>query len=105
VRFSKSKFSIDNADLNFMVAAEQIFNDYLDVLKLIILPKIDGKHDLKFRELRVVITLGSSNGPISATDLSLQLRQDPSTITRSIIALVRDGYVVTEESPLMPAEK
>lgn len=81
-----------------MILAEQISKDYTEVLKLIVVPAVKALYDLKLREVRLVMGLGKSREAISASELADQLRQDPSTVTRSLIILVRGGFVTTVEN-------
>ena len=98
MRFLKSKFLADNSDINFMTLAEQIYKDYLDVIKLVVVPRVGKSHKLKLREIRVLMSLGSSTSAVSASELAEQLRHDPSTVTRSLVILVRGNFIVTTEN-------
>ncbi len=98
MRFSKLKFLAENSDLNFLTLAEQIYKDYLDTIKLVIVPTVGKTHKLKLREIRVLMSLGSSTSAVSASELAEQLRHDPSTVTRSLVILVRGNYIDTTEN-------
>lgn len=98
VRFSKSKFLSENVDLSFMTLAEQIYKDYLDALKYSVVPKIEPTHKLKLREIRVLMSLGNATSDVSASELAEQLRVDPSTITRSLVILVRSDFIEIYEN-------
>lgn len=98
MRFSKSKFLSANADLSFMSLAEQIYSDYVDTIKLAVVPKIDKTHALKLREVRVLMSLSEATTDVSASELADQLRHDPSTITRSLVILVRGDFIKTYEN-------
>lgn len=81
-----------------MTLAEQIYRDYLDVIKMVVVPEMDASSKLKLREVRVLMSLGYSTAAVSASELAEQLRQDPSTVTRSLVILVRGGYIKTFEN-------
>jgi DNA-binding MarR family transcriptional regulator len=98
VRLSKPNTLPKNSDLGFMTLAEQISRDYQEFLKLIVVPPLSERYGLKLREIRVLMCLEDVKSDLSATELADTLRQDPSTITRSLIALVRGDFIETHES-------
>ena len=81
-----------------MSLAEQIYSDYIDALKLSVVPKIDKTHALKLREVRVLMSLAQATSDVSASELAEQMRHDPSTITRSLVILVRGDFIRTYEN-------
>jgi len=44
-----------------MSLAEQIYSDYVDTIKLAVVPKIDKTHALKLREVRVLMSLSEAS--------------------------------------------
>jgi len=81
-----------------MTLAERVYRDYIDVIKMIVVPEMDAAAKLKLREVRVLMSLGYSTAAVSASELAEQLRQDPSTVTRSLLILVRGGFIKTFEN-------
>jgi len=98
VHSSKDKFLPDYDELKLITLSNQISSDYSRILKLIVLPTVNKDHKFRLRELRVLMCLGDTFVDVSAMDLAQELREDPSTITRSIVSLIRDGYIITEEN-------
>lgn len=91
--------SIDvSSELETMIIAEQVYRDYLDILKSSVIPEITKTYELKLREVRVLACAAKSDGHISAADIASTLRQDPATITRSMVTLIGLGFVKTSES-------
>lgn len=86
----------DIADLQYLSYAEWISGDYNEFVKKTILPVYKKKYPLKLREVRVLNAIASFEHPPSATYVSEVLRQDPATITRSLVILIGKGYVVSE---------
>lgn len=87
----------DIADLRYLSYAEWISGDYNEFVKKTILPEFKKKYPLKLRETRVLTAIASSERPPSASHISDILRQDPATITRSLVILIGKGYIVSEE--------
>lgn len=85
------------ADLRYLHYAEWISSDYNEFVKKTVLPQFTKKYPLKLRETRVLNAIASARRPPSATHVSEILRQDPATITRSLVILIGKGYVVSEE--------
>lgn len=85
------------ADLRYLSYAEWISGDYNEFVKKTVLPQFKKTYPLKLRETRVLNAIASAERPPSATYISDVLRQDPATITRSLVILVGKGYVVSEE--------
>jgi len=85
----------ESSDLSFMTLAEKIYKDYVEAIKLIVADQINSENGLKLREVRVLMSLGYSTAAVSASELAEQLRHDPSTITRSLVILVKEGYIKT----------
>lgn len=85
------------ADLRYLSYAEWISGDYNEFVKKTIMPQFKKKYPLKLRETRVLNAIASSKRPPSASYISDVLRQDPATITRSLVILIGNGYVVSEE--------
>lgn len=81
-----------------MMLAEQVYRDYLDVLKSSVIPEITKTFSLKVRDIRILANAAEKNGRISAADIAFNLRQDPATITRSMVSLIGLGFVTTSES-------
>ncbi len=91
--------SIDVAtELDTMLLAEQIYRDYQDILKSSVIPVISKEYNLKIREMSVLAYAEKLNGRGSAADIAYSLRQDPATITRSMVTLIGLGFVTTSES-------
>ncbi|WP_017930126.1 MarR family winged helix-turn-helix transcriptional regulator [Robiginitomaculum antarcticum] len=86
------------ADLQYLSYSEWISGDYTDFVKKSILPAFNGKFNLKIRELRVLNAIAASEYDISATEISEELRQDPATVTRSLVMLIGNGYVESFEN-------
>lgn len=88
---------IDVADLKYLSFAEWISGDYNDFVKKTVLPVFSKKYPLKLRETRVLNSIASSEYKTTASDVSENLRQDPATITRSLVILIGKGYIVSGE--------
>jgi len=84
-------------DLRYLSYAEQISGDYNEFVKKTILPEFKKKYPLKLRETRVLVAIASADRAPTASYVSDILRQDPATITRSLVILVGNGYVLSEE--------
>lgn len=84
-------------DLVYFLHAENISRDYNDFIKNTVLPEFRKQYVLKLREIRVLTAIASCDKAAYASYLSDLLRQDPATITRSLIVLIDQGYVESEE--------
>ena len=86
------------ADLRFLSFAEWISGDYNEFVKKSVLPFFSKSYKLKIREIRVLNAIAASeeSNP-TASHISDVLRQDPATITRSLVILIGKGFVVSEE--------
>ena len=84
-------------DLDYLSYAECICGDYNEFLKKIVLPIFKKRFPLKLREVRVLNMIASAGRPPSASQISYALRQDPATITRSLVILIGKGYILSEE--------
>ncbi len=85
------------ADLRYLSYAEWICGDYNEFVKKTVLPQFKKRYPLKLRETRVLNAIAVAERPPSASYISDVLRQDPATITRSLVILIGKGYVVSEE--------
>ncbi len=88
---------VDLADLRYLSYAERISGDYNEFLKKTILPQFQKRFSLKLRETRVLDAIAQSERPPTASHISDVLRQDPATITRSLVILIGKGYIISEE--------
>lgn len=86
------------ADLRYLSYAEWISGDYIEFVKKSVLPSFNKRYKLKLREARVLNTIASATGTITGSDISEFLRQDPATITRSLVILIGEGYVTSHEN-------
>ncbi|MDB2439883.1 MarR family winged helix-turn-helix transcriptional regulator [Hellea sp.] len=88
----------DIADLRYLSMAEWISGDYNEFVKKTVVPFFTKSYNLKLREIRVLnaIAASGSESP-TASFVSDVLRQDPATITRSLVILIGKGFVVSEE--------
>lgn len=86
------------ADLRYLSYAEWISGDYIEFVKKSVLPSFNKRYKLKLREARVLNTIASSTEAITGSDISEYLRQDPATITRSLVILIGEGYVTSHEN-------
>jgi DNA-binding MarR family transcriptional regulator len=86
------------SELQTMIIAEQVYRDYMDILKSSVMPEIIETFGLKIRDIRILANAAEQNGRISAADIAHNLRQDPATITRSMVSLIGLGFVTTSES-------
>ena len=100
------------ADLKYLSYSEWISGDYIDFVKKSVLPTFNTVYSLKLRESRVLNTIAWADSEITGSDISEILRQDPATITRSLVILIGEGYVISEENLrdgrsriLVPTEK
>ena len=89
---------IDLEDMKYLSYAEWISGDYNDFVKRSILPEFNSRYDLKIREVRVLNSIAELGPDKSASDISDHLRQDPATVTRSLVKLIGNGYVVSFEN-------
>lgn len=89
---------LDIADLKYLSYAEWISGDYNEFVKKSVVPFFAKTYNLKLREIRVLNAIASSEGKSStASQISDVLRQDPATITRSLVILIGKGFVLSEE--------
>lgn len=86
------------SELEVMMLAEQVYRDYSDILKSSVIPDITKAFGLKLREVRVLDCAAKLKGHVSAANIAEHLRQDPATITRSMVSLIGLGFVTTSES-------
>ena len=91
-------FKFDNPNINLFFTAEKISRDYLEFLKLSILPTIAKRYDVRLREFLAFICIGSALRPVSSSELATYMRQDPATMTRSNVVLIGKGYIRTSKS-------
>lgn len=88
----------DIADLRYLAHAEWITGDYNEFVKKSVVPFFTKTYKLKIREIRVLNAIASSEDKNpTASQISEILRQDPATITRSLVILIGKGFVVSEE--------
>ena len=90
--------NLDLSDLRFLSYAEWITGDYNEFVKKSVVPFFNKTYKLKIREIRVLNAIASSEqkNP-TASQISDVLRQDPATITRSLVILIGKGFVVSAE--------
>jgi len=90
--------TFDISDLRFLSFAEWISGDYNEFVKKSVLPFFTKSFKLKIREIRVLNAIAASEDKNpTASQISEVLRQDPATITRSLVILIGKGFVVSEE--------
>lgn len=89
----------ESPDLKALALAEQISRDYVEIIKLEVVPEIFNEYGLKLREIRVLMTMRASNEPRSAAQLAEFLRQDPATITRSSVSLIGGKFLYSSDDP------
>ena len=90
--------NLELADLRFLSFAEWISGDYNEFVKKSVMPFFTKVYKLKIREVRVLNAIAASEGSNpTASHISDVLRQDPATITRSLVILIGKGFVVSEE--------
>jgi len=89
----------DSPDLRALALAEQISRDYVELIRLKVVPEIFNEYALKLREIRVLMAMKASNEPRSAAQLAEFLRQDPATITRSSVSLIGGKFLYSSEDP------
>jgi|GEM_PF-1502315 len=89
---------LDIADLRYLSFAEWISGDYHEFVKKSVVPFFIKTYKLKIREIRVLNAIAASDekNP-TASHISEVLRQDPATITRSLVILIGKGFVLSEE--------
>ena len=81
-----------------MTYAEQMQKDYTDVLKAAVVPIVTKQFGIKIREIRVLVCAHQLGNRVAGTDIANALRQDPATITRSLITLVGLKFVETTDN-------
>lgn len=85
-------------DFDYLSYAEWISGDYNEFVKKTIMPSFTKEYSLKMREMRVILTISEFNSLKTAGEIAEHLRQDPATITRSMVALIGKGLVVSKEN-------
>lgn len=90
--------TLDLADMKYLSYAEWISGDYNAFVKRSIMPEFNSRYDLKIREVRVLNSIAEIGSDKSASDVSDHLRQDPATITRSLVKLIGNGFVTSVEN-------
>lgn len=90
--------NLEIADLRYLSFAEWISGDYHEFVKKSVVPFFTKTYKLKIREIRVLNAIASSEEKSpTASHISDVLRQDPATITRSLVILIGKGFVLSEE--------
>lgn len=104
--------NLDLADFQYLSYAEWISGDYSDFVKKSVLPTFSKRYNLKLRETRVLNSVAASVHNCTASVVSDDLRQDPATVTRSLVILIGKGYIESQEDfndgrsrILMPTEQ
>ena len=88
----------DLADLRYFTFAEWISGDYNEFVKKTVVPFFTKSYNLKLREIRVLNAIAASGSDsATASYVAEVLRQDPATITRSLVILIGKGFVLSEE--------
>jgi len=85
-------------DLDYLSYAEWISGDYNEFVKKTILPSFSKRYALKMREVRVLIAISEFNALKTSGEIAEHLRQDPATITRSMVTLIGKGFVSSREN-------
>lgn len=85
-------------DFDYLSYAEWISGDYNEFVKKTIMPSFTKKYSLKVREMRVIVTISEFNALKTAGEIAEHLRQDPATITRSMVVLIGKGLVASKEN-------
>ncbi|NNE58656.1 MAG: MarR family transcriptional regulator [Hellea sp.] len=91
---------VDFADTTFHSLARNIENDYIYVLKTMVLPLLDNEHGLNLQELKILSTLDFYDSPLTPHYMAQVLRFDPATVTRATKKLTGAGMVVRSKNHL-----
>ncbi|MGB0908214.1 MAG: MarR family winged helix-turn-helix transcriptional regulator [Maricaulaceae bacterium] len=89
---------VDFTDTTFQNYAEKIATDYTDIIKAKVLPKLGDIGDIKFRELRVLISIYFFALPITPAHLAEILRYDPATVSRAVRRLEKAGKLSRQDN-------
>ncbi len=68
------------------------------MLKAAVVPIVTRQFGIKIREIRVLVCAHQLGNRVAGTDIATALRQDPATITRSVITLVGLKFVETTDN-------
>ncbi len=85
-------------DYGYLSHTEWVSNDYSEFIKNAILPSFHKRYPLKLRELRMLLTIFEFNASKTPGEVAQYLRQDPATITRCMVSLIGNGYMVSKEN-------
>lgn len=94
--FSASQYRddvIDFYDSTFQVLATQISTNYLQFIKVRIIPELGEYSDIPLRELRTLMAIAQFDAPIRGTQISKLLSYDPASVTRSTKWLLDNGLI------------
>lgn len=83
-------------DLKHLMYSEWVMADYTSVLKKSVMPIFTKRYPLKIREVRVLTNIVQAEDNPTLKDVSEYLREDPATITRSVIILTGNHYIKSE---------
>jgi len=83
-------------DLKYLLYSEWISSDYNVLLKKSVLPVFSKRFPLKLREIRILSSIVHAPEHPTSKDISVHLREDPATITRSAIILTGNEYITSE---------
>lgn len=83
-------------DLKHLMYSEWVMADYTSLLKKSVMPIFVKRYPLKMREIRVLTNIVQAEDNPTLKDVSEYLREDPATITRSVIILTGNNYIISE---------
>jgi len=90
---------VDFSDSAFQVLAAQISANYLQFIKMRVIPELDEFSHTSLRELRTLMAIARIDGPVKGTQIVKTLSYDPASVTRSTKWLIENGLISKKEDP------
>ncbi len=79
----------------FHVLCTHIANDYIKYIKAQVMTQLDIPKTYKIRDIQILSAIYEYTGNITSAIIARDNSLDPSTLTRSVKTLTKDGYVET----------
>ncbi|MGJ8564109.1 MAG: MarR family winged helix-turn-helix transcriptional regulator [Alphaproteobacteria bacterium] len=95
---NRMQYNLESKDMDLFFMVGQIVRDYEEFIKNAVMPEITAKHEIKIRELLVLICIQSALQPVTSADIATVMRKDPATMTRSTLVLIGKKYITTMRS-------
>lgn len=81
------------------ILCSQVATDYVRYVKDNVMPQLDIPKDYTIRDIQILTTIYENSGNVTSAMVARENGLDPSTLTRSVKSLKRDGFVETISKP------